>query len=751
MSQPHGVTILGYHFSEDTRQAAIELLNFFGIPYPDIDPKQVYDAAAAVRKFAEDFNRVHGDADKLVAGMDAQGMWYRALTGWVKRTNADSQEIHVACEIVAVALDAAAVMIKVTQDACLVALAGLGAAFIGSLAAALATGGLAGAMTFAIGTAAKKIVTAMEQALVGYLIGEVLEKAIQPLAALVDRVISEYGRPTEDMEPGQAQVFEMNLDQVAAAANQFDLFANQIAEAGDTFANTLAGLTFTTGDTELVGPNPYEAIFNSLGLEPPAPGTFAIDDMDDIFDPSMFDSSYPALPSGDIGGGGYTPRTERPAMDPFGGMETPMLPGVGAGGGPGGGPPAGPFDNADFFKDLSEIPDQPVSPDHPAHNPFATPTSASAFDTPGGVFDAPPETTPEHAAEFQSADNPDAAAVDPNQQPYFPGMPSMRPPAKKADKDKDKKATPPWQRRRQEQKKRRGRKAAEPAASPWGGKPDDAETRQEVTAQDSTPAPTLGAAVPPWTTPPSGGAGAPGLLGAAGGTRRDANEPVVGKKGNAGGDDAGKEPGGTEQAEDAAAALREAHSLDDAEFAEYRSAQVEFAEAAAAANEAAEDASAEEEFDDDELIDEDEDGDAENISETEDAEAEFAEDSLAAAELAEEGWQEAEFAADTPRDEEGGPVVGKRGATPTRPRPKPAATVTAVEPPTATGKPPAATRPRGGQPNQRKNPTAPAKSASSGNNSPWQRGGNDDAADPPSGGANPPHGEATGPPTMPWR
>ena len=125
------------------------------------------------------------DMGKVYSGYSYQAL----VAAWGRMSKSHMADLDAACGVVAGALDAAAVVIEVTKVAVLAELAGLAASYAAAMAAAIATDGLSVAIEQAIAAAARKICQAMEQALIGYVLTEVIGKAIEPLGHAIDRMV----------------------------------------------------------------------------------------------------------------------------------------------------------------------------------------------------------------------------------------------------------------------------------------------------------------------------------------------------------------------------------------------------------------------------------------------------------------------------------------------------------------------------------------------------------------------------------
>ncbi|WP_156055927.1 hypothetical protein [Nocardia sp. NRRL WC-3656] len=229
-------------------------LNYAGVPYPDINEDQVRALGTHVRNFANGVADTHDTATGVITDMRNvySGYSYQALVAaWARMSKSHMADLDAVCRVVADALDAAAVVIKVTKVAVLAELAALAASYTAAIAATIVTDGLSVAIEQAIAAAARKICQVMEQALLGYILVEVVGKAIEPLEHVIDRMVR---RIVDDIAgellgppPGSAdQPLYIEPDEVINYSRVLDGLADDILQQASDFADKAAGLDFTT-------------------------------------------------------------------------------------------------------------------------------------------------------------------------------------------------------------------------------------------------------------------------------------------------------------------------------------------------------------------------------------------------------------------------------------------------------------------------------------------------------------------------
>lgn len=228
-------------------------LNFIGVPYPDINEDQVRELASQVRTFAEDISGTHESATGAITEMGSvyQGESYRALVAsWARLSSSHMERLDELCRGVATALDIAAEVITVVKAAVLTELALLASAYAAAMAATVATSGASAAVGQSIAIAAKRLVKAMEEMLVAYILAEVLGKAIEPLEQAVSDMISgvvyDVAADLLEVDDGGGNALLIDPDEVRRYAQVLDDHADDIMKHAEKFADKVSALDFTT-------------------------------------------------------------------------------------------------------------------------------------------------------------------------------------------------------------------------------------------------------------------------------------------------------------------------------------------------------------------------------------------------------------------------------------------------------------------------------------------------------------------------
>jgi uncharacterized protein YukE len=236
----------------------VQLLNFIGINFPQVNEDSVREFATHVRDFATNVDGTHQAATSTVQQMNAaySGSSYEALVAkWSQMSSSHMTELVTACHVVADALDAAADVIVAMKVEAIGELVVLAASFVADQAAAVATFGLAEAALAAIEEAGKKICEFLEQQLEQYVIGKVITAAIQPLEGVVLKAVNGLtfkatsavlgvGGDASGSGPVGA-AFHMIPEDLAAHGQTMQGHADQVASHASTLVNSLSGVSFS--------------------------------------------------------------------------------------------------------------------------------------------------------------------------------------------------------------------------------------------------------------------------------------------------------------------------------------------------------------------------------------------------------------------------------------------------------------------------------------------------------------------------
>jgi uncharacterized protein YukE len=231
----------------------VQLLQFIGINWPNVNEDKVREAGQHVSTFAQNVQSTHEDATATIkqSGQHYQGAGYDAMiAAWSQKTNSHLNELVDACHVVATALDGAADAITGLKGAAIAELVGLAVTFLADQAAAVATFGLAEAGLGLIEEAATKCVEFLEQQIIQYIMGEVIDAAIKPLIEVVDNamnglVYNELSSALgESGGAGGSAGFQMAIDDFKSHAQVMSQHADTMAGHAQTLHSTLTNMSF---------------------------------------------------------------------------------------------------------------------------------------------------------------------------------------------------------------------------------------------------------------------------------------------------------------------------------------------------------------------------------------------------------------------------------------------------------------------------------------------------------------------------
>ncbi|MDH6125837.1 WXG100 family type VII secretion target [Kitasatospora sp. GP82] len=230
----------------------VSFLQFIGINWPSVNEDKVREFASHVREFATDMEGTHRDSTATVQrlGESYEGASYEALTAkWNQLSSSHMNDLVQACHVVATALDAAADVIVAMKAEAIAELVAMAAAFVADQAAAVATFGLAEAAVVLIEEAAKKLVNFLEQQLEQYIIGQVIEAAVDPLVEVVGRAVSGLVFQAAESALGgggstAGTGFRIDPAALEAHAQTMHEHAETVAAHAEAFRSKIAGVSF---------------------------------------------------------------------------------------------------------------------------------------------------------------------------------------------------------------------------------------------------------------------------------------------------------------------------------------------------------------------------------------------------------------------------------------------------------------------------------------------------------------------------
>jgi uncharacterized protein YukE len=232
----------------------VDFLQVIGINFPEVNEDHVRELGSQVREFSQNIGDTHQQATDTITqmGQSYQGASYDALVkNWTSMSSQHMTELQDACSVVATAMDVAADYIVAQKVAAIAELVAMAAAFVADQAAAVLTFGIAEAAVALIEVGARKLCEVLEQELTQYVIGKVIEAAINPLADTVSKALSGFVFQAAEAalgaggSSGGGGSFGMQPDALTAQARTMLTHADTMQQHADTFTSNVSALTFT--------------------------------------------------------------------------------------------------------------------------------------------------------------------------------------------------------------------------------------------------------------------------------------------------------------------------------------------------------------------------------------------------------------------------------------------------------------------------------------------------------------------------
>jgi hypothetical protein len=233
---------------DDLPLPVVNFLNVIGVPWPYINEDQVSQFATLTRQFGTAVQTTHADATSKVSAITSAhqaSSTKKMANGWQSLSDRHVTEILDGCEVLAAALDAAAVYIVAQKAAAIAELIGMAAAFVADQAAAFVTFGASEAALPLIEEAANKLMESLINDLVQYVIGQVVEEAAKPLFAKVGAMLSGLDwSQSGAAEPGKGSGVELDAPTVLAQTAALRGHAADMRAHAEAFASGVRGLGF---------------------------------------------------------------------------------------------------------------------------------------------------------------------------------------------------------------------------------------------------------------------------------------------------------------------------------------------------------------------------------------------------------------------------------------------------------------------------------------------------------------------------
>lgn len=230
-----------------------DFLNFIGINWPNVNEDKVREFGEHVAQFGRDLDGTHQGATNTIkqVGDSYQGAAYEQLFAtWGRMSSEHMSELVTGCHFVSEACDIGADVIIGMKVEAIAQLVVMAAEFIADQAAAVATFGIAEAGLLLIEEEGQQLVKFLEQELIGYIEGKVIDAAFTPLIAKIEGAVeglvfkgtaAALGVPAG----GTGTSFSIAPSQVLSLAETFGQHAEEFEGTANQFASTAEGMNFS--------------------------------------------------------------------------------------------------------------------------------------------------------------------------------------------------------------------------------------------------------------------------------------------------------------------------------------------------------------------------------------------------------------------------------------------------------------------------------------------------------------------------
>jgi len=230
------------------------VMDLLGLNWPAVNEDSVREYASHVRQFASGIDGTHAAASATIRRMAEayQATSYERLAEtWTRMSTEHMDELVMACNATALALEIAADAIIAAKLAVITQLAIMAAELAAAAATAVVTLGVSAAAEAALIEVQKRIVSAILQELEDQVIGMLLEKAIAPIEETVTRALTGLVFKGLDAAVGMAtgggdvgQGFRIDPEQLLAHAAELRGHSEEVAGHAGTFATAASGVSF---------------------------------------------------------------------------------------------------------------------------------------------------------------------------------------------------------------------------------------------------------------------------------------------------------------------------------------------------------------------------------------------------------------------------------------------------------------------------------------------------------------------------
>lgn len=233
-------------------QPVDDFLSFIGINFPNVNEDKVREFGDHVKKFATDLQGTHQSATGTVQQLKSayQGDTYeRLFATWGQMSSQHMDELLDGCNVVSDAMYIGADVIVGMKIEAIAQLVVLAIEFIEAQAAAIETFGASEAIVPLLEEAAQQVVKFLEQELLGYVEGKIIDAAVGPLVQKVESAVEgmvykgvagALGVPANGSGPS----FTIEPSQVIGFAQNFRQESDSFDQASAEFTSEASGVSF---------------------------------------------------------------------------------------------------------------------------------------------------------------------------------------------------------------------------------------------------------------------------------------------------------------------------------------------------------------------------------------------------------------------------------------------------------------------------------------------------------------------------
>lgn len=233
---------------DDLPMPVVTFLNAIGIDWPYLNEDSLHQFAQLTREFGQAVEQTHQDATTSIENISEayQGAATRQLSsGWSHLSAQHVDEIVDGCRILADALDAGADFVVAQKGAAAIELVGMASAFVADQAASVVTFGIAEAGAPLIIEGARVLMETLEQQIIQYLVGEIVQAAAKPLFAKVEDALAGLDwSNAPGGESGLGQGFSIDEQAVSSHTAVLRGHAETMRGHAETLRTGLSGLSF---------------------------------------------------------------------------------------------------------------------------------------------------------------------------------------------------------------------------------------------------------------------------------------------------------------------------------------------------------------------------------------------------------------------------------------------------------------------------------------------------------------------------